>query len=135
MYKNILVPIAFDAEHSPEAALDVARALCAPGARITLLHVMSEVPAYAISYMPEGYAAELKHSVQQELDTLARTLPDAQGEVVIGAAAPEILEYARAHEADCIIIASHRPGLQDYLLGSTASRVVKHAKCSVVVLR
>lgn len=135
MYKNILVPIAFDAEHAPEAALDVARSLCAPGARVTLLHVMTEVPAYAISYMPEGYAEELKRSVQQELDTLARTLPGAAGAVAVGAAAPEILEWAETHGADCIVIASHRPGLQDYLLGSTAARVVRHARCSVMVLR
>ncbi|WP_245271088.1 universal stress protein [Hoeflea phototrophica] len=46
-----------------------------------------------------------------------------------------IVEYAAAHEIDCIIIASHRPGLQDCFLGSTASRVVRHAKCAVHVIR
>ena len=38
-------------------------------------------------------------------------------------------------DTDCVVIASHRPGLQDYLLGSTAARVVRHAACSVHVLR
>jgi nucleotide-binding universal stress UspA family protein len=37
--------------------------------------------------------------------------------------------------ADLIIIASHRPGLKDYFLGSTAAKVVRHAKCSVLVIR
>jgi len=46
-----------------------------------------------------------------------------------------ILDVADEKEAELIIIASHRPGLQDYFLGSTASKVVRHAKCSVLVVR
>ena len=36
---------------------------------------------------------------------------------------------------DLIIMASHRPELQDYLLGPNAARVVRHANCSVLVVR
>jgi len=46
-----------------------------------------------------------------------------------------ILEVAKEKNADLIIIASHRPGLQDYFLGSTAAKVVRHANCSVLVVR
>ena len=46
-----------------------------------------------------------------------------------------ILDEAEKSGADLIIIASHRPGLQDYLLGSTAAKVVRHANCSVLVVR
>ena len=42
---------------------------------------------------------------------------------------------AKEKNADMIIIASHRPGLQDYFLGSTAAKVVRHATCSVLVVR
>jgi nucleotide-binding universal stress UspA family protein len=34
-----------------------------------------------------------------------------------------------------IVLASHRPELKDYLLGPNAARVVRHAKCSVLVVR
>ena len=37
--------------------------------------------------------------------------------------------------ADLIVINSHKPGVEDYFLGSTASRVVRRAPCSVLVLR
>jgi nucleotide-binding universal stress UspA family protein len=37
--------------------------------------------------------------------------------------------------ADLIVLAAHRPELKDYLLGPNASRVVRHAKCSVYVIR
>lgn len=135
MFKNILVPIALDGEHSPEAALKAARALAGEGARVTLLHVMPDVPGYAISYMPEGYDIELKRSIQAELDRLAADFPEGAGVIRNGHASQEILDWIDENPTDCIIVASHQPGLQDYLLGSTASRVVRHAPCSVMVLR
>ena len=56
-------------------------------------------------------------------------------EVLSGHTPLKILEYATEIGADLIIIASHRPGLQDYFLGSTAARVVRHAECAVLVDR
>ncbi|MEP4424264.1 MAG: universal stress protein, partial [Nitratireductor sp.] len=50
-------------------------------------------------------------------------------------AASGILAVAKEKQADVIVIASHKPGLQDYLIGSTAARVVRHAACSVHVMR
>ncbi|MBT8411941.1 MAG: universal stress protein, partial [Octadecabacter sp.] len=44
-------------------------------------------------------------------------------------------DFATDNSIDCIIMASHQPGLEDYFLGSTAARVVRHAKCSVHVIR
>ena len=46
-----------------------------------------------------------------------------------------ILKIAGDIDADLILMASHRPELQDYLLGPNASRVVRHATCSVLVHR
>jgi len=46
-----------------------------------------------------------------------------------------ILDVADEKQVDLIVIASHQPGLQDYFLGSTAAKVVRHAKCSVLIIR
>jgi universal stress protein F len=32
-------------------------------------------------------------------------------------------------------VGSNRPAMKDYLLGTNASRVVRHARCSVLVAR
>jgi nucleotide-binding universal stress UspA family protein len=56
-------------------------------------------------------------------------------DIRIGHPSRTILEVAEEKAADLIIIASHQPGLQDYFLGSTAAKVVRHAKCSVLVVR
>ena len=135
MYSNIIVPLAFDEDHNPDTALNVARALSAPGARITLVHVMADVPGYAISYMPEGYGNELHQTLQKQLDLLASEFENGAGVLRQGHAANEILDLAEETGADCIVVASHRPGFGDYLIGSTAARVVRHAPCSVMVIR
>ena len=59
----------------------------------------------------------------------------ADVEVRRGRAHSVILAYAVEAGADLIVVASHQPGVQDFLLGSTAARVVRHATCSVLVLR
>ena len=46
-----------------------------------------------------------------------------------------IAQYAERHDVDLVIVASHKPGLQDYFLGSTAARVSRRAPCSVYILR
>lgn len=135
MYHNILVPISFDEDRDAKGAVEIAQALGAEGARITLLHVMEEVPGYAISYMPTDYITASRHAVQAELDEMADRLPDGQGVVVAGHSGRTILEWAETHGVDCIVIASHRPGMQDLFLGSTAHQVVRHATCAVHVLR
>jgi len=75
-------------------------------------------------------------AVRAELDALAAAVdPGAGAEVRQGNAAATILDAALAMQADAIVLGSHRPGYRDVLLGSTAARVVRHAKCSVVVDR
>lgn len=137
MYDNILVPVAFD-EGSDEKiakAVAVARRLAAQNARITLIHVMEQVPGYAINYMPADYSAQARKAIEGELHDLAAEIPGGVGLVVEGHSGRTILDWAEANRSDLIVIASHRPGMQDMLIGSTAAQVVRHATCAVHVLR
>jgi nucleotide-binding universal stress UspA family protein len=47
----------------------------------------------------------------------------------------EILAEADEWGADLIVIGSHRPSMSTYLIGSNAKTIVRHAKCSVLVIR
>ncbi|ANT59893.1 universal stress protein [Salipiger sp. CCB-MM3] len=135
MYKNILVPIAFDSDSKSKKAIEVARALASPEAQITLLHVMEHVPGYAATYMPPDYLVQSRAAVEKELQGMAADLPKGKGLVVEGHSGRTILEYAKENGHDLIVIASHQPAMSDYLLGSTATLVVRHAHCAVHVLR
>jgi nucleotide-binding universal stress UspA family protein len=46
-----------------------------------------------------------------------------------------VLQMAEQRRIDLIVIGAHRPELSDYLLGPNAARVVRHADCSVLVVR
>ena len=135
MYKHILVAVSFDDAHDPEQSLQAASILADKGARVSVLHVQEEVPNFAIAYMPEGYGENLKVAIKDRLDALASRFETGTGVLVEGHSGRTILDWAEANSVDCIVIASHRPGLQNYLLGSTAGRVVRHAQCSVHVVR
>jgi nucleotide-binding universal stress UspA family protein len=60
---------------------------------------------------------------------------ESQAIVTNGTVYEEILRTAKEIGCDVIVMASHRPELKDYLLGPNAARVVRHANCSVLVVR
>lgn len=135
MYKNILVPVALDHEHAVSAAIDIAKQLRQEGGKITALHVIEGIPQFAAVYLPDDYK-EKQHAAA--MDLLKTELGGADGitaEVVTGHAGRTIHEYAEKNGADCIIVASHRPGFRDHFLGSTAAWVVRHSRCAVHVMK
>ena len=75
-------------------------------------------------------------TARQALESIAEaTDRPVQVEIRAGHAYSTILKEAKAMNADLIILASHKPGLKEYFIGSNTSKVVNHAFCSVVVLR
>ena len=138
MYNTILVPIELSHKNSANA-IQIAKKLINDGGDIILLNVFSDVPVYIeaelgkdLQYMRENQ----KKEVLQQLTGLAKKNGIGSSILVLsGHAASSILEEAEEHNADLIIIASHKPGLSDYFLGSTAARVVRHAHCPVMVDR
>ncbi|MGI3211209.1 universal stress protein [Roseovarius tibetensis] len=135
MYNHVLVPVSFDNDRDSAGALAVAQRLVSDDGRISLLHVIEDVPNYAISYMPEGFREQARKAVETELAEIAAALPNASSHVIEGHSGRTILDWTEKHTPDCIVIASHRPGMQDMLLGSTAAKVVRHANCAVHVIR
>ncbi len=136
MYKSILVPIQFGDEEHEKVKIAMARKLGGKAARIIVSHVIEEVPGYVATNLPLGLLEKSQAAAQREVEALAASAdPAAEVDVRTGHAATTILEIAEEKGADLIIIGSHRPGLQDYLLGSTAARVVRHSNSSVLVVR
>ena len=135
MYSNILVPVAPDHGGHTERAIAIAKALRDEGGAITLLTVVEQIPTYVSQYLPEGQHQRNREEAKARLEKDAEGTEGMRAEVVTGNPGVEIAEYAEANKIDLIVVASHRPGLQDYLLGSTAARVVRHASCCVHVVR
>lgn len=135
MYKNILVPVVLGDGEDNETSLSAARQLADENAQVTILHVREPIPAFVAAEIPEDILTATQREFQEDLQRVAAAYPGAKPVLITGHAGRGIVEYADANAIDCIVLASHRPGLQNLLLGSTANRVVHHAKCSVHVIR
>ena len=136
MYKNIVVPIDLDDAERGQAMLGKVKALAEGGSKVTVVNVVEDVPGLITEALPEGLVTEAAHKARSSLSEMV----DAAGltaEVEIRSGRPHHAIVGLADElgADLILIASHSPGLRDYLLGSTAASVVHNAKCSVLVQR
>lgn len=135
MYANILVPVAPDHGAVVASAMQAARALLSSGGKITVLTVIEAIPSYVAQYLPQDQQDRNRTEMEAALAAEFTGQPDVTVQVKVGHAAQTVLDVAQDSKHDCVVIASHRPGLQDYFLGSTAARVVRHAQCGVHVLR
>lgn len=138
MYKNILIPVDLAHKDTVGPMLAAAKALGDKDANVTLLYVMPEIPGYIATDLPADSTAVAKASIEAQLRNLATDNNAPKNtRVLTGSGRPHhnILETANNGGIDLIVIMSHQPGFADYLLGSVAARVVRHAHCSVHVIR
>ena len=135
MYDHVLVPIAIDHGAGTQEALSIAAHLRASGGRITAVTVIEPVPGFIANELPEGQIEKTANDVLATLKTEVGGAEGVEAVVVHGHPGRTIVDYAVENGIDCIVIASHKPGLSDYFLGSTAARVVRHAPCAVHVVR
>ena len=136
MYKAIMVPIDLSQAEKGKVTIKVAKKLGEEGTQIILINVVENIPTYVAEEILGDMIEKSKEKVHSVLETMAKAAGvKTDVEVRYGKPATAILAAAEGKGADLIIIASHQPELQDYLLGSTASRVVRHATCSVLVVR
>jgi nucleotide-binding universal stress UspA family protein len=141
MYKNILLPVDLNEESSWKKALPTAVEYChAFGAA---LHVMTVIPDYrkgiVAQYFPADFEKKAREETDKQLQALIKKLvPQAlstQQHVTRGSIYDQIVQTAKRINADLIVMASHRPGAQDYLIGPNATRVIRHFGGSVLVVR
>lgn len=137
MYQHVLVPV--DPRHGEVGAriIAVARLLAGSTGKVTLLTVLEPVPDFIANEIPAEVLRNSGAAASDQLLALAREAGVESSEMVTrsGPAASTILSEAERLGCDAIVLGSHRPNFADYLLGSTAARVVRHAKCTVLVER
>lgn len=141
MYKHILLPVDLGNESSWKKALPTAVEYC--GAFGSTLHVMTVVPDFGTpmvaQFFPPDHEKRMAEKARELLHRfVADRVPDSvkvQHIVAEGTIYKMIIEMAEKIDADLIVMASHRPELEDYLLGPNAARVVRHSNKSVLVVR
>lgn len=134
MYNKIILSLALDHGIS-QTALAAARNLRSEGGEIIAVHVYEPLQGSASTYVTEDAVAQALKSANDRLAERVTDAPDVEAVMLKGHPGRAITDYAKKIGADCIIVGSHKPGLRDYFLGSTSARIVRHAPCSVHVLR
>lgn len=134
MYSKILVPMALDHGIGP-SALNVARTLLNEGGEIIALHVYEAPQGSVSAYLDEDVVKAAYAAAETRLKERVAGQAGVTAVIQKGHVGRSIIDHAASIGADCIVIGSHKPDLRDYLLGSTAARVVRHAHCAVHVLR
>jgi nucleotide-binding universal stress UspA family protein len=135
MYKHILIPVLFDEGHEMQTSFDMAQALADKGAKFSVVHVLESMPSYMTAGIPSNLLRDNRRGAEESLNEAVKKLPGADTILIEGQAGRTIVDVAAKNDVDCIVIASHKLGLTDIFLGSTAAKVVRHAKCSVHVIR
>ncbi len=138
-FRNILCPIDFSG--SSRAAYDKAVELAAGwGASIMLMHVY-QTPLALPTIV---FAADLLKRIAQEADARLQDWKKAGEERgvsveimnIMGTPWERIVARAREGRHDLVVVGTHgRTGIKFALLGSVAEAVVRHASCSVLVVR
>jgi len=141
VFKTILVAVDINDESSAKAVLSAAVKIGKDsGAELHVLGVVPdlEMPIVA-QFFPDDFEKKAVDKAGQQLEALcAKNIPSgmsAKTHVGIGRVYNVIMSRANKVKADLIVVGAHDAGLQDYLVGSNARKVVAHAKQSVLVIR
>ena len=141
--ERILVPLD-GSDSSFQAARYAIKIAKMANAEIIFMHAVVN-PPYAGYRTPGGYdhyiddakrQAEKWYMDVQDTATKAGVKFSAETILDVASAADSIVNYAARKKADLIVMGTHgRTGIKRFLIGSVASGVVAHAKCSVLVVR
>jgi nucleotide-binding universal stress UspA family protein len=140
MFSKLLVPVDIGDDAMAKASLKAARAMAeAWGAEVRLLHVRPVMPPAYLEYVPADFEGLEKARAKEDLASLASSLglpaEKVSTNVRTGGVYHEVLAEAEEYKADLIVVSSHWPTLATYLIGSHATNIVRHAMCSVFVVR
>lgn len=140
--KTFLVPVDFSAvtDDVIDTAVTFARAL---SGRVNLIHVVQPPVVTSEFSMPVEVLQEAmtvgervaKEKLAVHVGLFRQAGIPCESRVVHGPPVPMIREEAKRTLADYIIMGSHGHGkLYDFLVGSTASGVIKKATCGVIIV-
>lgn len=141
MYKNIVIPVDLADKNNVKSIFSPAlNFVSAFGSKIHLVYIIPDFGIKMVEdYLPRQWMTDQKQKyIKQVEDLIAKFIPtEIKVEYYIGRGAiyDQVISYADKVEADLIIVSAVRPQLRDYMLGPNASKIVRHASVSVLVVR
>lgn len=142
MFYRVMIPVDLAHPEQLPNLIETARQLTGDSEQATFdfLYVDDSLIHKAGSpLVDEKLSSQRRRDEKDKMLALLRNLmPErlqSRHHVRFGTIHEQILDEARNVKADVIVMMARRPGISSYFVGSNAERVVRHAQCSVVVLR
>ena len=140
MYKRIVLAVdLLEPTPSPKGLTQALELAKTGDGELRLVNVQPVMPATFMEYVPVDFDVDQAKRSKEALDAILGgiDLPADRKSAATraGGIYHELLEEASEWDADLIVVGSHRPVMADYLLGSNAKTIVRHAQCSVLVVR
>ena len=140
MYKRIVLAVdLLEPTPSPKGLTQGVELAKTGGGELRLVNVQPIMPATFMEYVPVDFDVDQAKRSKEALDAILANidLPAERKSAATraGGIYHELLQEASEWDADLIVVGSHRPVMSDYLLGSNAKTIVRHAQCSVLVVR
>jgi nucleotide-binding universal stress UspA family protein len=134
MYAHILMPVSLDKGVDLAPKLAVAQQLAGETGRVTLLHVMEEIPEYATTYLPFGYQDETRAQIEAALTEIGGS-PSVDGIVLHGKPNKVIPQFVQSKGVDCVILSlASEPGRELKSIEAIA-QLLRQVSCAVHILR
>lgn len=140
VFKKILLPVDLAHEEQIEEQIKVAVAIANnEEAEIHMLYVdQSLIHRAGYPHLSKKNVMDHQGDAVKKIDVFLNKLPkNLKGGSLCreGTAHDQIVETAEELGVDAIILMAQKPGISSYFIGSNAERVVRHAHCSVFVIR
>lgn len=140
MFKKIVVPIdPSEIEFAKPAIVAAADLAKQAEGDIHMVAVLPVMNGYVTELLPADYEVDLEKETEERVRALGIEAGIDPAKLTVclrsGSVYHEVIDEATNWGADAIVVCSHRPQMSTYLLGSNAAKIVRHAPCSVLVLR
>lgn len=140
MFKKILVPIDLTETEMTKHAVETATALAkAFDSNLRIVNVQSLIPIAYVDYVKEDFDVEITRGLEKELAAIVAGIdipPERISTALLfGPVYQKALAEAVSWSADVVVVGSHRPGMDRFLIFSDAGAIVSHAQCTVIVVR
>ena len=142
---KIIVPTDFSdySDFSFQKALDLAEAC---NAKIYLVHVVADPPDIfkldrfnieGQKKIMKDLEKQCKGSFLEQIGKFPQTQKvDIETKVLRGIPSKEIINFQEKINADMLVVATlGQTAIEEFLWGNTASKIIRHSTCSVLVLR
>jgi nucleotide-binding universal stress UspA family protein len=134
MYNTVVCAIGRGSPERTQQLILTASKLVAPDGRLHLIHVLDGLASS--SAFPDEWDMGVIADVETVLvKALESTGTSASVHVREGKPSEGVVALLKEVRADLVVIVAHRDDVLEYVFGSVLDHVVRHAPCSIHILR